>query len=154
MRALLGGLALVVFASAAASGGLVPLQESPAGKADETYQHVRCAGFYMANVAWEGEALGKGFVAVSEQAISALLVIAAHKRAAREDGDAEQLAQRVKAEAMEIADLYAIDFRLNFALRGNAWDGNPLWESDARICKLLAELTLTLRAELEQGAQK
>lgn len=151
MRTFLVGLTLAISASMAAADELVPLEQLLGGEPEDSYQHVRCAAFYLANIEWGGQALSEAMFEESKAVLGALLLVATLQRASKVDGDVESLAVTVNADARAIANLYEINCRQSYAVRGAAWDGNPLWESDAETCKPIGEVALLLEADLEQG---
>jgi hypothetical protein len=151
VRVFVVGLLSLFAVSTASADDLAPLEQLLNGQPEESYQHVRCAGFYLANIEWGGQALSESMFEESKAVISALLLVATLQRASKMDGDIESLALTVNADARAIADLYAINYRQSYAVRGAAWDGNPLWESDAGTCKPIGEVALQLQADLEQG---
>ena len=86
----------------------------------------------------------------SKSVISALLSVAALQRASKVDANVTILAVTVNADARAIADFYQVNYRQSYAIKGRAWDGNPLWESDAETCQPIGVLALALQAELEK----
>ena len=151
MKAVIVGLTLLLCATAATADDLVPLEQLLGGQPEESYQQVRCAGFYLANIEWGGQALSETMFEESKAVISALLLVATLQRASNVEGDMESLALTVNADARAIADLYAVNYRQSYAARGAAWAGNPLWESDAGTCQPIGEVALLLKADLEKG---
>jgi len=105
----------------------------------------------LANVEWAGQALDEAAFNDSKSVISALLLVATLQRSEKMGGDVEHLAATVNADTRAVADLYAEDYRQSYATRGTAWDGNPLWESDASTCKPIGELALQMSADLNKG---
>jgi hypothetical protein len=133
-----------------ASEGLTPLSELLSTQPEASYQFARCAAFHLANIEWAGQALSEEYFEEAKSGISALLLVASIQRAGN-DGDVEHHASMVNVDTRNIADFYLASFRESYALRGKAWEGNALWESDAETCKPIMELALLFRAELEQG---
>jgi hypothetical protein len=149
------GLALsLILTPVAAAVELTPLKALLDGQPEETYRHVRCAAFYLANIEWGGQALNEAAFEESKSAVSALLLVATLERASKVDGSIEHWAQTVNADVRAIADLYATNYRQSYATRGSAWAGNTLWNSDAETCKPIAEVALMMRAELEKGDEQ
>ena len=137
----------------AAGETMVPLRTLLAEPIEESYQHVRCAGFLLANIEWAGQALSEDVFDDTKSAISALLLVATLQRSSKTSGSLEELAQSVNADTRAIADLYLLNYRQNYATTGRAWDGNPLWESDAAECRPISEVALLLIDEIEKGDQ-
>jgi hypothetical protein len=151
VRRFLVGTALLISATSAAADDLVPLEQLLKGQPDESYQHVRCAAFYLANIEWAGQAISQTLFDETRAAISALFLVAALQRATKTEGDVQSSVISVNADARAITELYEINYRQSYAVRGAAWDGNPLWESDAETCRPIGEAALRLSAALEKG---
>jgi hypothetical protein len=107
----------------------------------------------LANIEWAGQALSEDVFEDSKSAISALLLVATLQRSAKTNGSLEDLAKTVNADTRAIADVYLVNYRQNYAVTGRAWDGNPLWESDAAECRPISDVALMLIDEIEKGDQ-
>ena len=142
-----GLLLASIFASYVNAEEMDSLESVLLGQPEESYQHVRCAALYLENVEWGGQALDEATYNDTRAVILALMLVATRERSKRMDSDLAHLATIVNADVREIANLYAENYRQSYAQRGAAWDGNPIWESDAATCKPIGELALKISAE-------
>ena len=153
MKRQIASTILFCLAAPAGADSLVPLRALLSEPIEESYQNVRCAGFFLANIEWAGQALSEDVFEDSKSAISALLLVATLQRSAKTNGSLEDLAKTVNADTRAIADVYLVNYRQNYAVTGRAWDGNPLWESDAAECRPISDVALMLIDEIEKGDQ-
>jgi hypothetical protein len=118
---------------------MVPLATIMAGQPEQSYQYVRCAAFYLANVEWAGQALSEEVFESSKKSVENLLLIATLTRVADSADGIEQIVETVNLDMRQIADFYLDNYRESYALRGTAWEANSVWEGDAVTCQQIAE---------------
>ena len=149
MRLVLGLLIGVLASSSAHAEEMVPLDSIMQGNPEESYKFIRCAAFYKANADWAGEAVDQADVDQQMKAVVALLVVGTDIRSKKTGENFESVFEVVQQDATAMLQLYGENYRQSYALRGAAWDGNPLWESDAATCKILGEVALNITAGME-----
>ena len=147
-------LVAMIAATAATAEEMETLETVLSGQPEASYQHVRCAAFYLADIEWGGQALDERTFNDSKSVISALMLVATLQRSAKMGGEVEHLATTVNADTRAVADLYLGGYRQSYAMRGTAWEGNPLWESDAQTCAPIGEVALSAVAQLEQSSKQ
>jgi hypothetical protein len=57
----------------------------------------------------------------------------------------------VNLDTRTVADLYAENYRSNYAINGSAWESNPLWIGDADSCGPIAEAASVVVEDLRAG---
>ncbi|MDJ0992947.1 MAG: hypothetical protein QNI90_05190 [Dinoroseobacter sp.] len=147
-------VALALVSPAVAVAEMASLESIKRGDPEQSYQYARCAAFYLANVEWAGQTIGEEVFEASKKSVEDLLLIATMVRLSNSDGNrgTAHVAETVNLDTREIADLYLENYRRSYALRGTAWEANPIWESDAETCKPVAEAASQIANEL--GDQK
>ncbi|WP_393933514.1 hypothetical protein [Yoonia sp. R2-816] len=132
----------------AADSDMVPLATILADQPEQSYQYVRCAAFYLANVEWAGQAISEEVFESSKKSLEDLLLIATLVRSADSADGVEHIAETVNLDTRQIADFYLENYRESYALRGTAWEANAVWEGDAATCQPIAEAASQIAKEL------
>jgi hypothetical protein len=152
VRAILTGFFL---ASPAYAEEFRPLVQMLKEEPEPSYAFVRCAAFYSASANWARTSLDASEVKALETAVQTLVSTAVYRRMSERDTWTKEEVNieimSAQADVIAISDLYMTDFRQSYAIRGTAWEGNPIWESDGVTCKYIAEFAADSAAELEMG---
>ena len=150
MRLHCASFAVLASLSTQATAEMATLDSVKSGEPEQSYEYVRCAAFYAANIEWAGQALTEQVFESSKKSIKDLMLIATLIRLSKTNGEAavEHQSETVNLDTREIANLYIENYRRSYAIRGTAWEANPLWESDAQTCKPIAEAASQVAAEL------
>lgn len=148
MKELAASLLCIVSTASFADSDMVPLDRILVGQPEKSYQYVRCAAFYLANVEWAGQALSKDTFESSKRSVEDLLLIATLVRSADSLDGVEHVAETVNLDTRQIADFYLENYRDSYALRGTAWESNEVWEGDASTCRPIAEAANQIATEL------
>lgn len=117
---------------------LSPLNFLDQDKYEPTYPIVRCAALYTASLEWAGQAIEEETYDGFADAVQSLLVVAALIRGEETSENVEHVGEVVMQDARAISDLYLLNFRQSYAATGNAWSGNPVYESDLIFCEPIA----------------
>jgi hypothetical protein len=115
---------------------LKPLEQAIIDGAEETYPLVRCAGLYLSVLEWAGEdRLGPDTSQNTKLTVANLLNLAVELREPTLGAAAEQSVMR---DIRTISDAYLSRYESNYALSGEAFGQDPMWNADNDICvKLL-----------------
>jgi len=142
------GLLCIASTASFAESDMMPLDRILERQPEKSYQYVRCAAFYLANVEWAGQALSEEVFESSKRSVENLLLIATLVRSADSADGVEHIAETVNLDTRQIADFYLANYRDNYALRGTAWEANEVWEGDAGTCRPIAEAASQIAVEL------
>jgi hypothetical protein len=125
-------IALLLTSRAVLAQELKPLKEAIADGAEETYALVRCAGLYLSVLEWAGEdRLGKETADKSKVTVANLIELATSMREPALQGEAEKSVFR---DVRAISDEYLDRYKKNYALVGEAFGQDPMWNSDNDVC--------------------
>lgn len=145
----LNTMLLSVVAATVALAELKPLNETLSTQTEKSYEYLRCAAFYTANLEWAGTQLSEEVYSTTRQLASSLLTVAILVRSSTNDADFTIISAAVLKDTRAVADLYLEQFRGAYAQKGNAWSGNQLWESDATYCKPVGAAASELVSSME-----
>jgi hypothetical protein len=136
-------LAIILVSSAtedvtyAAAQELTPLT-GIIGQSEETYPLLRCAALYQSFVEWAGpKVLGQGQVDKYQAATAALLNAAISIRMENSGDTFAGASEGAALDVSNIADLYILRMRANYAASGQAFGSDPLIRSDMSVCNLI-----------------
>lgn len=129
---------------------LKPLLETVNGDTEASYQYLRCASLYTANLEWAGTQLPEDVFDDTKSVISSLITIAVLIRNSTNDSNVEIISQAVLEDTRAVANLYLEQYRSSYAGSGNAWLGNSLWEKDSEYCKSVGEAALEYTNSMEE----
>ncbi len=106
---------------------------------EKSYPFVRCAALYYSISLYAGETrLGNELYSSYVDSVEKFMRSAALVRA--QDGvDAEVSSRQVLQETNTITDIYLARYRNNYAVGGQAFGADPLFQSDITFCNVISE---------------
>jgi hypothetical protein len=114
---------------------LVPLAEAISRGSDETYQLKRCAALYLSTVSWAEGQLDQNVENEWIKIADAFLAVAVSKSTEKLGNDAAAVVNR---DVLAIMETYLKRYQENYATAGQGFGEDPLWESDAQVCRMLS----------------
>jgi len=145
---LVGSLAALLVASflalpTSADEKLVPLLDylrQPADRIVATYPMTRCAGLYLGVMDYAGKKFSEDFQAETRRNAKHLALAVVAIRLANDEGEASSLADFTMETINRVSEIYVRRFKGNYAVRGEAWVGDTLAESDIQTCRGITDL--------------
>ncbi|MGS4947020.1 hypothetical protein ACVDG3_16210 [Meridianimarinicoccus sp. RP-17] len=136
--------------TAIAADGLRPLEETVTESTESSYALVRCAAFYTSALEWAGTALKQDDYDRTKKSVDSLLLVASVMRSANSADVLQDVAEVVLIDARKIADIYIENLRDNYAVTGNAWEGNLVYEADGAYCLPIAQTAIAMSDDLNE----
>lgn len=145
---LVGSLAALLVASflalpTIADEELVPLIDylrQPADRIVATYPMTRCAGLYLGVMDYAGKKFSEDLQAETRKNAMHLALAVVAIRLGNNEGEASSLTDLTMETINRVSEIYVRRFKGNYAVRGEAWVGDTLAESDIQTCGGITDL--------------
>lgn len=106
-----------------------------------SYIPTRCAALHQAIMEWGGETrLGSELWRQTDELRSNFIVVAALLAQQSQGGTIEQVINSIVRDVRNISDIYLDRFERNYAVTGQALDGDEVITSDLQYCRFAAEV--------------